>query len=489
MYNTQNNLKTLMKAVRSIINSFKNSFNWRDKTSRADFFYFLIFASIIDIILVLVHINILESNFMPGDALSPVYKFAYDPVFIFSLFILFPTLSITVRRLKDVNQGAWRLALVIILGMSAFTALNQLIDLNDSSSNILYIIYAIIAFDLLKGVFYQSEDSFKKRFTLLKLFPALEDFLDKTEMLPSKNSINKTTSGNQENSIVSPILYVVISIFYFSWNPQFIFEIESDNAVNTNPYLTKIKSKNLIDLIGFGDCTHTLQDGTCFTEGSYSLVKNNIIYTPGDMSEGSFDRFWDRFIPFIGTITEVRHVRRNFSASDMPTSCNLDHIEFQGGVNEDLWTLMSSLLNEIYLDPNRCTSKGEPIAIDVYLSSPGGYVYYGNLLALEMKKLGVTTHISPFQMCASMCTTLFLSGKERVMHANSTLGFHSAYIPSIGKNGFICDRSSQEYIHYFLETELADLVASDYLNVCNPGIPKILNTGSALTLGLATKLF
>ena len=105
-----------------------------------------------------------------------------------------------------------------------------------------------------------------------------------------------------------------------------------------------------------------------------------------------------------------------------------------------------------------------------------------------MKKFGVTTHITPLQMCGSMCTTLFLSGKERIMHADSILGFHSAYLPEVGKNGFICDRSSQEHIHYFLEEELAAFVASDFLNICNPQMPKMLNTGTALTLGLATRL-
>jgi uncharacterized membrane protein YhaH (DUF805 family) len=477
-----------MKFVKSIIYSFNNSLNWRSSASRDEFFYFLIFLLITDIVLVLVHINILESNFIPGDISSPVYEFLYDPSLIFALLTLLPTLSITARRLKDVNQGVWRLALAIIIWMSAFTLLNQNFNLNDSSSNIPYIISAIITFGLLKGVFYQSDDSFRKRFTTLSLFPSLNKLLNSKSLPPNKDSKNKTAFSDQENSIVPPILCIVIAVFSFSWNPQFIYEIEVDNSVNTNPYLTNLKSRNLIDLIGFGDCTHTLQDGTCFTEGSFSIVKNNTIFTPGDMSVASTDGFWNKFIPFVGTVTEVRHVRRNFSASDMLTSCNLDHIEFQGGVNEDMLNLIRSLLNEIYLDPNRCTSNGQPIAIDVYLSSPGGYVYYGNLLAMEMKKFGVTTHITPFQVCASMCTTLFLSGKERIMHADSLLGFHSAYIPSIGKNGFICDRSSQEYIHYFLEEELAAFVASDFLNICNPNMPKILNTGTALTLGLATRL-
>ena len=114
-----------MKFVKSIIYSFNNSLNWRSSASRDEFFYFLIFLLITDIVLVLVHINILESNFIPGDISSPVYEFLYDPSLIFALLTLLPTLSITARRLKDVNQGVWRLALTIIIWMSAGTLLNQ----------------------------------------------------------------------------------------------------------------------------------------------------------------------------------------------------------------------------------------------------------------------------------------------------------------------------------------------------------------------------
>ena len=405
--------------------------------------------------MILVHINILKSNFIPGDLEAPLYNFLYDWVLIFSILTFFPVLSITARRLNDVNQSSWRLTLAIIIFIASNLVFNQYLGVNDLSLNILYIIPALISIYLLKGVFYLSDDSNKE-----------------------------SPSGWQENSLVSPVLFIVITIFSFSWNPQFIYEIKADNKVVTNPYLTKIRSKGLLDLIGFGDCTHTLQDGTCFTEGNYSIVNTLEVETPPDLSVW----FWEDFyVPFFVDKNEIRHARRKITYDNM--SCNLDHVEFQGEVNEDLLFLMKGLLNQIYSDPNRCTSKpsNQPIAIDVYLSSPGGYVVYGNLLAVEMKKLGVTTHISPDQVCASMCTSLFLAGKERIMHSNSQLAFHSAYFPGLGGNGFMCDKRSSDSIYYYIDKKLADIVASDFLNVCNPVNLKTLNPGSALAFGLATK--
>jgi uncharacterized membrane protein YhaH (DUF805 family)/ATP-dependent protease ClpP protease subunit len=454
-----------MFVLKSILNSFKKSFNIKERSSRADFFYFLIFISVIEIVLILVHVNILKSNFIPGDSSSPFYKFTNDPVFIFSILTLIPTFSITARRLNDVNQSIWRLIAALISWLATIYIFNQYLNFNDLSSNIPFIIAGAIVLYILKGVFYISDESIKD-----------------------------SPSDFQENSLISPILFIVISTFSISWNPQYLYEIEYDADVVTNPHLTEIKSKGFIgtiaDSFGLSDCTHTLQDGTCFTDGSYSIINTLEIETPNDLSNFSSDindlDFKDIFVAFSVEKTEIRHVRRNNVTS---SSCYIDHIEFQGGVNEDLLFLMKGLLNQINSDINRCTDNGQPIAIDVYLSSPGGYVLYGTMLAAEMKKLGVTTHITPDQLCGSMCTELFLAGKDRIMHANSQLGFHSAYIPMMGKNSFVCAKSMSESIYYFLEKKLADIVVSDFLNVCNPVMLKNLNPGSAVALGLATKSF
>ena len=404
-----------------IIQSLRKSFDFSSRCSRSEFFSFILFLSIIEFILLLAHIHLLKLNFIPMEFDDPFYKFYLD-ISLFGFLITFPALiSIMVRRLNDLNKSRWWYL----------------------------IIFTIVGVLLLLYWFCKKGDEGENRF-----------------------GFQSTLSNNSFPLLLS--FNVFYLIFYFTWNPNFLYEIESNDEVVINPYLNQIKDRSFLDVFGFGDCVHVLPDGTCFTEGLYKIINEAELTNPTDLES--------MYLP-LSRKTKVRHVSRKILSNN--NQCTLDHIEFDAHIDENLFMLVKQMLANITSDQNRCkTETNRPIAIDVYITSPGGYVDFGTLLAIEIKKYGATTHITPNQICASMCTDLFLAGKQRIMHSGSRLQFHSAYTTILGN--IQCYKELSNRVYWYLDKELANTVVSDFLNVCNPYELKSVNQGAALSLGFAT---
>ena len=67
---------------------------------------------------------------------------------------------------------------------------------------------------------------------------------------------------------------------------------------------------------------------------------------------------------------------------------------------------------------------GAPRVRTVYLASPGGLTIEGRLIAALVRKRHLDTYVE--QYCASACTQVFVSGRERVLGPEGELGFHQA---------------------------------------------------------------
>lgn len=106
-----------LEAVKSY---FKKYANFTGRASRSEFWFvilFLIIGSVILSILSSIVNNILLATILNStDALGIMYYFlAFNPIwYIVGLALLVPTLSLTVRRLHDMNRNGGLVALVLI---------------------------------------------------------------------------------------------------------------------------------------------------------------------------------------------------------------------------------------------------------------------------------------------------------------------------------------------------------------------------------------
>lgn len=64
----------------------------------------------------------------------------------------------------------------------------------------------------------------------------------------------------------------------------------------------------------------------------------------------------------------------------------------------------------------------------VSMHSYGGLVFEGMQIAIAVNDRQLVTFITPDGKCDSMCSVIFLSGYNKVMHVEQSLGFHPAYI-------------------------------------------------------------
>lgn len=80
------------------------------------------------------------------------------------------------------------------------------------------------------------------------------------------------------------------------------------------------------------------------------------------------------------------------------------------------------------------TLKLHPEASIVNIVSIGGVVNEGLVISEEIYNRGMTVYIPKDGVCYSMCSFIFLSGKEKIMHLDQRLGFHPPYIIEDGKS-------------------------------------------------------
>lgn len=427
-----------------IIQNLYKSFDYKGRISRFEYFVFSLFLGLVDVLLLLSHKYLFSLNFNPWSFDFLYYNFFQDVSLLWFLITMPAFISATVRRFHDTNRRARIVWAIFLFSWLLYIVLSNNYELGEY----FFVIPLLITLSIVIPIFKKSDESENK-------------FGPK--------------SNHSSNSLIPLFLYVFYTVFSVNWNPQFIYEIDSNEEVVLNPYLHEIKDKSFLDWIGFGNCTHVLLDGTCFIEGDYEILNEAELTNPQDLTK--------TYKP-IQSKLKIRHVRRKMhSFPDANAYCTLDHIEIASAIDENLFFVVKEMMNTISYDSNRCKSPdNKPIALDIYIASHGGQVYYGSLLAIEIKKYGATTHITPNQLCASMCTDLFLAGKERIMHQGSSLGFHSAY-NMVDKT---CYKELSNRVYYYLSKELSDLVVSDFLNVCNNDEVKSLNPGAARALGLAT---
>ncbi len=77
--------------------------------------------------------------------------------------------------------------------------------------------------------------------------------------------------------------------------------------------------------------------------------------------------------------------------------------------------------------------RANPKVSTVYLASSGGLVQQGRLIAALVRKHRLNTYVEHY--CASACTQIFVSGRERWVAPNALIGFHQAFM--LTRDGFV----------------------------------------------------
>lgn len=136
-----------------------------------------------------------------------------------------------------------------------------------------------------------------------------------------------------------------------------------------------------------------------------------------------------------------------------------------------------------------------PSVSTVVLSSNGGWIREGLMLADVIRKYGLSTYVE--DLCASSCTLAFLAGKERSAAPSAIIGFHSARM--VGSQGPTANDNVQFQAAYSA-ANLTDDFIRKALSVApdkqwNPSHEELLSAGvltrSSLggeTAALATRL-
>jgi uncharacterized membrane protein YhaH (DUF805 family) len=107
--------------MKYFILAFKNWNKFNGRANRSEYWYFVLFYFLIVIILYYVDISFLGYNPMNPTSLGVTQ-------IIFNLLVLIPYLSVTVRRLHDVNKSGWNMLwnLLPIIGTIYIIYLNIL---------------------------------------------------------------------------------------------------------------------------------------------------------------------------------------------------------------------------------------------------------------------------------------------------------------------------------------------------------------------------
>ena len=85
--------------------------------------------------------------------------------------------------------------------------------------------------------------------------------------------------------------------------------------------------------------------------------------------------------------------------------------------------LVGTIMDDSFKRFDAVLSKA-PKVRTLFLASPGGLTLEARLIAAQVRKRKLNTYVE--QYCASACTQLFVSGRERVVGKDAVLGFHQA---------------------------------------------------------------
>lgn len=410
--------------LRSVVTTYASTFDYRSRSDRTAFFNYCIVYSV------------LYAVFSTMDYFQN-YNFSFDPFAGFSVWWAFaniPTsVALSVRRLRDINRSPyWIFLYVTVVG-------------------IFYIIYL--------------------------------------NLKPTKSDSPKVERHWEPVAIIIVFLSVTVFGYGFAKAPH---EIRDVRETELSPKFQETITEGLISGLISSECTYYLLDGSCLRDGLFEIVNESEVVAPPDMTVPDI---WC-LIGNCAEVTVVRVARRiNVFAGE---DCYLDHVEIFGPITPPLNLLVEKMIHDIAHDGDRCDANGmkaqfasllppaarRPIGVDVFLSSPGGFVSSGIQLSETMKKYGVTTIISADAQCASACTLLFLAGKERKISVGGTLEFHRAY----NIDTYECTAFSgveEQYIR-LVGRKLGNMILDNTL-VCNPAELYSFNRDAALTMGLATR--
>ena len=79
--------------------AFKQAFNFKGRANRPEFWYFNLFSTIISFIFLLIDTQVLGTSMSETGLIGGIY----------TLISIIPSLSVTIRRLHDVNKSGWNL--------------------------------------------------------------------------------------------------------------------------------------------------------------------------------------------------------------------------------------------------------------------------------------------------------------------------------------------------------------------------------------------
>ena len=77
--------------------AFKQAFNFKGRANRPEFWYFTLFSTIISFIFSLIDTQVLGTSMSETGLIGGIYTLIY----------IIPSLSVTIRRLHDVNKSGW----------------------------------------------------------------------------------------------------------------------------------------------------------------------------------------------------------------------------------------------------------------------------------------------------------------------------------------------------------------------------------------------
>lgn len=91
--------------MKYFILAFKQAFNFKGRANRPEFWYFTLFSTIISIICLFIDNQVLGTSMSESGLIGGIY----------SLISFIPSLSVTIRRLHDVNKSGWNLLWVFTI--------------------------------------------------------------------------------------------------------------------------------------------------------------------------------------------------------------------------------------------------------------------------------------------------------------------------------------------------------------------------------------
>jgi uncharacterized membrane protein YhaH (DUF805 family) len=122
--------------INSIKSAFINSFNFKTRSSRIEFWIFYLFTMLTGLIAIKIdqylNLQLLQINF--SNSLNGELILGHSYVFLYFLFFI-PSLSLYVRRLHDIDRSGWWLLIVMIPFIGFITITFFLILKGNSKTN------------------------------------------------------------------------------------------------------------------------------------------------------------------------------------------------------------------------------------------------------------------------------------------------------------------------------------------------------------------